>query len=246
MRGCHRQVDDLPYLPYAIRMHAHSRPDGLARWCPSAGELIMRAMSVFVDDQPTALAEPTLDALLAAARQHLDGSGRVVVEVMIEGEALSGEALEQPEQVTTEGKEVRLYTADPRRLAVETLGQVRARLEDAGQIHEDAAEHLQQDQPKEGMQKVAQVVEIWMQTQQAVQHSATLLGFDLDSLEVEGVTMSELTNNLAEQLRGLKDMLNEGDTVALADALAYEWPETVQRWTALVQALIDRIEARPG
>jgi hypothetical protein len=204
----------------------------------------MQVMSVFVDDEPAALSGQTLDALLGAARQHLEGSGRVVVDVTVEGEALSGAQLEQPEQVSTDGKEVRFYTADPRQLAVDTLRQVKDQLSEAQPMHEQAAELLQQDQPSEGLQKVAQLVEVWLQTQQAVQHSATLLGMDLDALEVEGTPMSQLTDHLAEQLRGLKDMLNNGDTVALADALAYEWPETVQQWTGLVQALIDRIEGQ--
>jgi hypothetical protein len=201
-------------------------------------------MTVFVDDQPAALTGQTLEALLAAARDHLAASGRVVVDVVMDGEALTETQLSQPEQVTTDGAEVRLYTADPAELAVDTLEQVKARLGEAAQMHERAAELLQQDQPSEGLQKVAEAIEVWLQTQQAVQHSGELLGLDLGQMSIDGRAMSDVTSDLAQQLRSLKDMLESGDTVALADALAYEWPETVQQWDRLVQTMIDAIEQR--
>jgi len=203
----------------------------------------MQVMAVFVDDEPVYLTGQDLGSILAAAREHLAPEGRVVVDVAVDGQSLSGEQLEEPGQVDTSGAEVRLYTADPRQLAVETLTQVKGRLSDAASLHERAAELLQQDQASEGLKQVAESIEVWLQTQQAVQHSATLLGFDLNTLEIDGKPMAQLTSELAEQLRGLKDMLNSGDTVALADALAYEWPETVELWSRVVQGLIDRIEA---
>ena len=33
-------------------------------------------------------------------------------------------------------------------------------------------------------------------------------------------------------------MLTSGDTVALADALAFEWPQTTDRWQLLIDEMI--------
>jgi hypothetical protein len=201
-------------------------------------------MDVFVDDEPAELTGENLEALLAAARHHLADGGRVVVDVLVDGQALTEQQLEQPDQLATNGKEVRLYTAHPGELAVDTLKQVKQRLGELAEIHQQAADLLQQDQASEGFQQVAQGVEIWLQTQQAVQHSAELLRLDLANMTVDQQPATEVTAHLADQLRGLKDMLENGDTVALADALAYEWPETVQQWDRLVQTMIDTIEAK--
>ena len=203
----------------------------------------MVAMSVFVDDEQVALAGNDLASLLGAAQQHLQPSGRVVVDVMIDGESLSGEQLGQQDQVETAGREVRLYTADPRSLAVDTLQQVRERLGEAKRMQDEAAEQLQQDEASEALQQVASAIEVWLQTQQAVQNSAALLQVDLDAIEVDGEAVSALTDELAQQLQNLKQLINDGDTVGLADALAYEWPGTTEKWDRLVQELVAKIEA---
>lgn len=202
----------------------------------------MPPMSTFVDDQPVDLTGDDLGSLLASARSHLAPSGRVIVDVQIDGEQLTNEQLSDQQAVKTAGREVRLYTADPQTLAVDTLRQVHGRLHEAGQMQQRAAELLQQDQTAEALQQVASAIEIWLQTQQAVQHSSELLSVDLDALTVDNQPLSELTDGLITQLKELKESLNAGDTVGLADALAYEWPQTVERWERLVNALIERIE----
>jgi len=200
-------------------------------------------MSVFVDDKQVDLPGEDLASLLEAARSHLTDSERVVVEVSLDGEELTGQQLENQAQIAVAGREVRFYTADPRALAAETLGQVRQQLQQLDGLQQEAAELLQQDQARAGLQQVGQAVEVWLQTQQAVEHSAQLLGLDLSAMEVDGQSVSQITQNLAEQLKRLKEQLSEGDTVALADALAYEWPETIQQWDRLLETLIERIEA---
>jgi len=199
-------------------------------------------MVVFVDDNAIELQGANLDELLGGAQAHLASSGRVVVDVVIDGETLDGEQLDQPDQVTTEGREVRLYTAEARALAVDTLKQVRQRLTEANQHQHEASRLLQQDQPAEAMQHVSQAIEVWLQTQQAVQHSAALLQLDLNAMKVDGQAVSAIIQALADQLNQLKASLNDGDTVGLADALAYEWPGTIQQWDRLIETLIEQIE----
>jgi len=203
---------------------------------------MMRRMSIFVDDTPIELEGETLEQVLGSARAHLSPSGCVVVDVVIDGESLDGQQLGAPEQIALQEREVRLYTADPTELAVSTLGQVRQQLGEADQAQQRAAELLQQDQASEALHLVSQALDTWLQTQQAVQHSATLLGLDLDALEVDGQQASTIIQGLADQLHQLKDTINNGDTARLADALAYEWPTTVQLWDRLITTLIERIE----
>ena len=110
-------------------------------------------------------------------------------------------------------------------------------------MQDEAAEQLQQDEASEALQQVASAIEVWLQTQQAVQNSAALLQVDLDAIEVDGEAVSALTDELAQQLQNLKQLINDGDTVGLADALAYEWPGTTEKWDRLVQELVAKIEA---
>jgi len=120
---------------------------------------------------------------------------------------------------------------------------VRQRLLASRQTHEQAAELLQQDRAGEALQQLAQSVEVWMQTQQVVSHAATLLGLPLDEIAVEGKPLARIADELVEQLEGLKQLLADNDTVALADSLAYEWPRTIDQWDHLLGELIERVDA---
>ena len=199
-------------------------------------------MAIYIDDQPTDLAGANLGEVLTSASQGLAGDGRVLVEVMLDGKRLTGDELDKHQHTALGDTEVRLTSADPKALALSTLEQIREHLPHAGTLHEVAAEQLQADHPSEAMEHIAAAVEVWMQTQEAVLGSAGLVGLGLDEVEVDGEPMSAFTDELIQQLHGLKDLIAAKDTVALADALAYEWPAVVHRWDALIAALIEAIE----
>lgn len=199
-------------------------------------------MAIFLDDKPTELTGSSLVEILASAGESLAANGRVVVEVMVDGKAVTGDALGDYQNTDLSSTEVRLTSADPKALAVSTLNQVREQLPLAGTLHEQAAEQLQADKPTEALQHIAEAIEVWMMTQEAVQGSAGVVGLGLDDVKVDGEPMSAFTDELIQQLNSLKDLIVSKDTVALADALAYEWPAIVQRWDELIETLIAEIE----
>ena len=200
-------------------------------------------MPVFLDDRAVQWAGPSLGALLNAARQELAPGGRVVVEVAIGGEKLNDQQIGERSAEDVADQEVRMASADPRSLAVETLQQVRGSLAEAEQLQQEAAELLQQDKAQEALQKVGQSIEGWLAVQQAVLQSAMLLGIDLDKIDVDGKPAHHLTSRALEQLQDVKSFLQADDTVALADALQYEWPETAAQWNKLIDAMIAKISS---
>ncbi|MEM8738792.1 MAG: hypothetical protein AAGG38_10000 [Planctomycetota bacterium] len=200
-------------------------------------------MQVMLDDQAVELTGPSLGALLDAARARLADGGRVVVEVAVDGRKLGDDQITARRDEDVASQDVRLVSADPRRLAVETLEQVRGRLTDAEALQQEAADLLQQDQTPGALAKVGESVEAWLQVQQAVLHSTVLLGLDLDALDVDGEPAHALTEQALARLQDVKQHLQAGDTVALADALAYEWPETTAKWHKLIDAVVGAIGA---
>ncbi len=201
-------------------------------------------MAIYLDDQPTELAGANLGEVLVSASEGLAGDGRVVVEVMLDGKVVSGDELGKHQDESVSDAEVRLTSAEPKALAVSALSQVRDHLPQAGALHEQAAEQLQQDNPAEALKTIALAIDVWMQTQEAVLGSAGIVGLSLDEVNVDGEPMTAFTDELIERLHGLKDLITAGDTVALADTLAYEWPAIVHRWDQLIGELIETIEQR--
>jgi hypothetical protein len=208
----------------------------------AAGSAYHARMVIYLDDQATELTGTGLAEILDSASEVLSADGRVVVEVMIDGKAIMGTDLGDHQNAALDDSEVRLTSADPKELAVSTLTQVREQLPLAGTLHEQAAEQLQADNPSEALQHIAEAIDVWMMTQEAVLGAAGVVGLGLDDVKVDGEPISAFTEELIQQLNGLKDLIVSKDTVALADALAYEWPAIVQRWDELIETLIAAIK----
>lgn len=180
--------------------------------------------------------------LLAAVRDELAPQGRVVVEVRVDGQSITGPGLDD-ENPTKPESEIRVYSARPGDLVVGVLEDVRTQLAEAQTMQQKAAELFQQDDPAEAMQMVKQSIDAWLQAQQAVGQSALLLKMDLGAIRIEEQTVLERMNELVGSLNELKDAIVASDFVALADAMAYEWPEITQRWDGALGAIIKHIEA---
>ncbi|MEM1355864.1 MAG: hypothetical protein AAGC44_11940 [Planctomycetota bacterium] len=200
-------------------------------------------MPVLIDDQNVPLTGRNLRELLASAREHLAESGRVVVEVKLDGQAVTGDALDS-ETPTPEQAEVRVYTAEPGDLAAGVLEQVREQLQAASGMQEEAADLLQQDEANQALDLIRGSVDGWLQSQQAVAQTAELMHLDLSRVEVTGEddTVVQRMQELIQRLVELKELIQANDFVSLADALAYEWPQVTENWDQAIASIIKVIE----
>lgn len=180
-------------------------------------------------------------ALLAAVSDELAPAGRVVVEVRVDGQTITGPALDD-DQPTQAASDIRVYSAKPSDLVVGILEEVRTNLAESSTMQTQAADHLQQDDPTKAMELVKESINAWLQAQQAVGQSAQLLQLDLQAIQVEGQSVIERMKELIASLNELKDIVVANDLVALADALQYEWPEITDRWDAAIGAIIKHVE----
>jgi hypothetical protein len=195
-------------------------------------------MAIFLDEQPTTLAGQTLREILRSAGERLAPSGRIVIEVAIDGQSLDNAELQGRLDAPVSGVVVRLTSVEPRELASDALGQVCERLDDARQAQFQAAELLQQDRSIDAMRRISDAIAAWQQTQAAVLQCSQLLNLNLDNEQLDGRPVSAMVNDLLEQLKQLKTLINDNDSVGLADALAYEWPQSVDRWQRLAEHMI--------
>lgn len=196
---------------------------------------------IHIDDQPSTLSVTSMRELLAAVSDELAPTGRVVVEVRVDGTSITGPGLDD-DQPTAAASDIRVYSAKPSDLVVGILEEVRAQLAESSKMQTQAAEFLQQDDPTKAMDLVKESINAWLQAQQAVGQSAQLLQLDLQAIKVEDQSVIERMNELIASLTELKDIVVANDFVALADALQYEWPDITDRWDAALGAIIKHIE----
>ncbi|MGB0766791.1 MAG: hypothetical protein ACPGYV_03675 [Phycisphaeraceae bacterium] len=198
-------------------------------------------MPIHIDDQPATLTPGSMRELLAAAAEHLAPAGRVVVEVKVDGLAVTGPDLED-DQPTRPGSDIRLYSAKPADLVAGILEEVREQLAASQTMQQQAAELLQQDEPAKAMDLVKASINGWLQAQQAVGQSAQLMQLDLEAIAVEDQSVMARMSELIDSLNELKDAVVASDFVALADALQYEWPEITERWDQALAAIVKHVE----
>ncbi len=218
---------------------------GARRGSPPAGIRYHALMAIYLDDIAVELAGESLGAVVLAANRHLADDGRMVVEVELDGQGMAGPSLEERQHDAVAGHEVRMKSAAPRELALQVLDQVRGRLHASRQTQADCAALIQRDQMAEAMGKFNDVVACWLSLQEAVVNVTRLLSLPIEDLAFDGQTAAEATGGLVEALQSLKQMIQNGDTVGIADALAYEWPAMTDRWDKMLADLIGKIEARP-
>lgn len=183
-----------------------------------------------------------MSELLASIHQQLEPQGRVVVEVKIDGQSVTGDALDSTKP-TEPTSDIRVTTAKPGDLVVGILEDVRTQLNQSQQMQQQAAELLQQDEPAKALELVRSSIDGWLQAQQAVSQSAQLLTLDLSAIVVDEQPVLERMQELVESLNELKDALVANDYVALADMLQYEWPDITERWDAALDAIVKHVEA---
>ncbi|MEX2214243.1 MAG: hypothetical protein WD768_08965 [Phycisphaeraceae bacterium] len=199
-------------------------------------------MSIHIDGIPTALPGTTLGELVLAAQQRLEPSGRVVVEVTLNDQPIVGNELAARQHEAVGTRVVKLTTADPKELVIDTLGEISRHLNQAGELQNEAADLLQRDKEKDALGKISDAMSIWQQTEEAVRHSAAMLSISLDTMTIDGQPFAAMTENLVQQLGGLRDLIKAHDTVGLADALAYEWPATVKKWQRMIELFVAKIQ----
>ncbi len=202
-------------------------------------------MQVHVDGQPVQVDADTLGQAIAAVRDHLSATdaGRVIVEVQLDDRSLPDSELTEKHDQSIGSAELSLLTANPYELARQTLLDVGEALAAANDQQQQAADLLRSDQPRDALDHVRTALGTWQQAQQAVQQSAQLLHIDLDALQVDGRPISQITDELVEHLRAVREQLVASDWVGLADSLAYDLGEATGTWAKLIDTLADHIKS---
>ena len=200
-------------------------------------------MQVYMDDQALELDASTIGDAIEEASDLAGKFGRIVVDVKLNDEQLEGEVLDAVmSRISAAGDVLKLETADTVELAVEVLNQMRGQINEIQRIQQEAADLLQQDQASEALALIGELTQCWLWVQQGVSQSSSLIGLRLDELKVGEESVEKYAVTLLKQLAELKELIINQDMVAMADALAYEWPEVAGKWDQLIVGLISEIQ----
>ena len=172
---------------------------------------------------------------------HVQRPNRLVINLLIDGEEPDLDMIGSVKRSPLAGHTIFIETAEPRQIALDALDEVEQQLSEADRLKSDAVELLQIGSVEKAMQKLSGCFSTWQNAQQSVVKTAQLLRINLDSMRVDGSTLSEMVDEFATQLRQIKATLESRDFVALSDILTYETTQTNERWRQALDALRQRI-----
>jgi hypothetical protein len=195
-------------------------------------------MKAFLDDRPLAIGRPTLSAAIEAALASARSTGRVVVEVRVDGQAVPDDVLEAPPDDAT-GDEVRIVSIQPAALVRATLLDAGHALRGAGEAQMACAHHLQSGRIDAGLKELSGVVDTWQAVREALDNGASLLGLPLDRLTAPDadVSLAAVIASLASRLEEIRRHLAAQDWSALADVLAYDMEGDAASWADLLDTV---------
>lgn len=207
-------------------------------------------MRVLLDNELCEINADSVTAAVTQAAALAQQSGRLIVEVVVDGHTWNSDDLEAAPGTPAQADEVRLTTADPVELVCQTLDDAGAALLDAERLQTEAAENIQAGRTAPGMTALNKAFGIWSSVQQAVMMGCELANIDLDQFRIDSEKPEEsgrvIMHKLNNKLREVRDALANHDSVALSDALLYELPAAVRSWRELIDDVrLHILEQRP-
>lgn len=197
-------------------------------------------MRVLLDDQPCSTSATTIGEAVAAAADAAEKAGRLVIEVLVDGSALSEEDLQEDGRLANSADEVQLLTTTMNELLRDTFVHAAEALGDADTVQKEAAEFIQSGRQNEGMQNLLTALETWGGIRDAVVKGLGLADISPENVTIEGIGLPDAIGRLQIRLGGLKEAMVAEDVSATCDCLLYDLPESTAEWRTILSGLAKR------
>ena len=202
-------------------------------------------MRVLLDGKPleNITAVSVKEAMNIAANVTRD-RGRMIVEVIVDGEKLNEEQIQDEFGGDSPAEEVQFNSADSRKLVSMAFQDSIEALAEADNFQREAAELIQADRSAEAMEKLNHAILIWQSVQKAVMIGVEIVTVDPgDEKHFEELIRGAI-ERLNQQLSTIIEGLNSDDPIGISDALMYDLPEVVQEWRSLLHELSGRVAGK--
>ncbi|MEQ8843332.1 MAG: hypothetical protein RIB58_00640 [Phycisphaerales bacterium] len=198
-------------------------------------------MKATLDGTDLELTGVTLSAALEAGAQHARDAGRIVIEVLVDGQPLEGEALDAAGGQPMPDATVEMTSADPAALVRVTLFDAADAMEDSRQEHVACAEMIHRGDVAEAMASLGQLMATWQAVREAVVQSGTALGRPLASYSTQH-SLEARTDALAKQLETLRKAVADDDLSVAADVLEEDLSAEAGMWADALRQIAEAMK----
>jgi hypothetical protein len=175
-------------------------------------------MKATLDGQPLTIDRPSLAAALQAAAASARERGRIIVEVLLDGQPVHGEALGQPSDEAIDAEHLEMTSTDPTSLVRVTLFDAADAMDNARDEHAACAEMIHRGDIQAAMGSLGQLLSTWQAVREAIAHGGAAMGHPLADYAGDG-KLDARTAALSKQLDDLKRAVGNDDLSTVADLL---------------------------
>jgi hypothetical protein len=193
-------------------------------------------MSVTIDHQPLAAEKMGLKTI-GQVLAHIQREKRLVVHVLLDGHEPDLNQLSQLKAAPLLGHTLFIETSDPAQMAMDVLEAVEEQLCEADRLTNLAVQLLRDNQHLKAMERLRGCFSTWQHAQESVLKVSQLLKIDLTKIIVDGRPFAQVMGEFSEQLKLIKQSLEQRDFVSLIDTLVYEVSESSGNWRAAIRSM---------
>lgn len=198
-------------------------------------------MKATLDGEDLAIDRPTLAAALEAGAERARSRGRIVVEVLQDGEPVTGDRLGEPSDEPLEAGVLEMISTDPASLVRVTLFDAADAMDGAKEEHAACAEMIHRGEMNQAMQALAQLLSTWQAVRQAVVQGGAAVGMPLSQYAAEGA-LDARSEALARQLDDLKRAVGDEDLVTVADLLEEDLRDEAGLWADTLRNIAEAMK----
>lgn len=202
-------------------------------------------MSIILDEQALDTQTGPLNTLADAldlAQTRMNGTGRIIVKVEVDGQELSGQEISNGATYSIVDRSVKLATADQKQLSLTLLGKMHALIEFLGQQHQQVAVSIEKGQQAVAFKQLTEVLNAWQQVHMAYTGLINMLKLDLATMMIGERSGQDVMQQFSQQLREIAEALQKKDMVLLGDILQYEMDNAIQNWNELLAATLGAVD----
>lgn len=195
-------------------------------------------MRATLDGESLTIDRPSLAAALQAGAASARERGRIVIEVVLDGEPVQGEALAEPSDAPLSGEHLAMTSTDPASLVRVTLFDAADAMDSARDEHAACAEMIHRGDVGEAMGALARLLSTWQAVREAVVQGGAAMGQPLSSYVGQG-KLDERTDALSRQLDTLKRAVADSDLSAVADVLEDDLQSEAGLWADTLRQIAE-------
>lgn len=200
-------------------------------------------MRVILDNETCSIEAQNLGEALAAASHLAEDQGRLVVEVLVDGNPLTDAQLREDSVLEDSVSEIQLKTTTAAQLLFETFSDASEAILDTQKVQQSAAELIQSSQSEQGMRALGVALASWGEIHEAMVKGLLLAGEDPETMTIGDSSFMDASKALQKQLSELRTAIEAQDASAMCDCLLYEFPPVCESWANMLRLLAERYDS---